>query len=196
MTRLIKVVFMCLSALAMGCASPTLREISVEGWIAADVDVSVGYVRTPDGGLYAWDEKLYPFRPEFYGWENNGPVFPVKQFPEYLLVSWRLPPPGETQYERCVRRRERQENRVCESLPGLELGWRALETGQLIGPIKVPINLSQTAKDFLERKGSHYLLRMGVTYGLEKPKIRWILEGKLPEMDGTTTRELTRGGDW
>lgn len=184
---------MVLSTLVMGCSGSTVREISVMGWIAADVDISVGYVRTPDGGLYAWDEKLYPFRSNFYGWEGYGPVFSVKQFPEFLLVSWRLPPAEETEYERCVRRRE---GPGCESLPGKELGWRGLETGDLIGPIQVPINLSPTAKAFLNRKGSHYLLRIGVTYGLEKPKLRWILYGNLPEMKSDLTRELTRGGDW
>jgi hypothetical protein len=194
MKRLIAIVCIALGILVMRCSGSTLHEISVEGWIAADVDVSVGYVRTPDGGLYAWDEKLNPFRPHFYGWERGGPVFPVKQFPEYLLVSWRLPPPGETQYERCVRRRG---GSTCESLPGKQLGWRALDTGELIGPIQVPINLSPTAKAFLERKGSSYVLRMGVTYGLQKPKLRWILYGTLPgENEDDAPRELTRGGDW
>jgi hypothetical protein len=194
MKRLIAIVCVALGILVMRCSGSTLYQISVEGWIAADVDVSVGYVRTPDGGLYAWDQTLYPFRPHFYGWEGYGPVFPVKQFPEYLLVSWRLPPPGETPYEKCQRSYGSGD---CDLLPGKELGWRALETGELIGPIQVPINLSPAAKAFLERKGSSYVLGMGVTYGLQKPKLRWILYGTLPgEKEGAVPRELTRGGDW
>lgn len=193
MKRLMGFFLVGLSAFFTGCAGSTQFEISVEGWIATDVDISVGYVRTPEGGLYAWDKRLFPFRSTFYGWENYGPVFPVKKFPEYLLVSWRLPPPGETAYERCQRSYTSGD---CDLLPGKELGWRALETGELIGPIKVPINLSSTARAYLDRKGSRYLLRMGVTYGLEKPKLRWILYGNLPDMEGDSTRELTRGGDW
>lgn len=179
---------------AMVVRSPTIREISVVGWIAADVDVSVGYARTAENGLFAWDKRLYPYRANYYGWEGLGPVFPVKTFPEYLNVSWRLPAPGETPYERCERRLEKD----CNLLPGVAQGFRGLETGQLVGPYKVPVNLSPKAKAYIERRGSYHQLSIGVTYGLAPPKLRWILYGD-PEhgkVDVPSHNELARGGDW
>lgn len=183
---------------AMTMHSPTIKEISIESWIAADIDVSMGYVDADQGaasvGNLRRDARRLPYRENYYGWESGGPVFPIKQFPDYLNVSWRLPAAEETAYERCDRRYEQN----CNALAGAAQGWRALETGQLIGPFKVPVNLSPKARALINRAGSFHRLTIGVTYGLTPPKLRWILYGD-PEngtADIPALNELARGGDW
>lgn len=183
---------------AMTMHGPTIREISVETWIAADIDVSMGYIDAVQGaafdGNFRRDARRLPYRANYYGWESGGPVFPIKEFPDYLNISWRLPPSEETPYERCDRRYEQN----CDALAGAAQGWRALETGQLIGPFKVPVNLSPKARTLINRAGSFHRLTIGVTYGVTPPKLRWILYGD-PEsgkVDIPALNELSRGGDW
>lgn len=184
---------------AMTIHSPTIREISVVGWVAANVDVSVGYIDGVQGaafsGNFTRDTILFPYRVNYYGWEKNGPVFPIKEPPEFLLVSWRLTPTDETPFEKCARSRL---NNDCGSLGGAAQGSRYLETGQLVGPFKVPVNLSPKAKALINRSGSFHRLTIGVSYGLTPPKLRWILYGD-PEngkVDIPALNELARGGDW
>jgi hypothetical protein len=188
-----------LAALFVLGYQPPFRVLRVSGWIAADVDIAVLYAHAAVGdkifGLYLHDTKPGTYRPKPYDLEFGG-GFNVKEFPDHIFVSWRLPPPDESPYERCVRRAGTAQD--CRQFPVVQRLEAVRESGQLVGPFKVPINLSPKAKELIKRRGADNYMVVGVTYGLEPPKLRWILYGD-PESGKTDTpsyNELARGGDW
>jgi len=180
------------------CASGG-NSMSLDMWIAADVDIAVAYVHLPDGRLLYRQAVFYPYQPSFPGWQEAGPevLSFVKTLPDHVMVSWRRPPAVETPYERCRRRAEPVEK--CAVLSGRD-SWNERDDGELIGPIKVPIRsrLSEEARKLLDRPGTFNTLSLGIGIGLERPILRWRLRGTpawAAPLEGGVS-ELGKGGDW
>jgi len=181
---------MAISPIARAFMRPGCH-VSFGMWNTTSDDIAEAHVVSLDGKrLFETDS----FKPSDPGWTYGGSGMTLNEFPQSILVSWRMPSPRETPAQACQRRMESD----CKHAAGD--AWPVMYgDGPLTGPMEVSIR-SRIPDSVWHRfiSNTECAWEFGIGVGRKDVQVRWVIKGPQERSlrSGSGFGYLAHGGDW